>query len=492
MKYTLPNEIADIISELEKAGYEAYAVGGAVRDLLLGRSPKDWDVATIATPAEIQKVFPDSLYENKFGTVTVRTSGKIKEVEVTTYRIDEEYSDKRHPDKVKFTKSLEEDLARRDFTINAIAMKTKKHENKKTKEPNDELEINIIDPFKGQRDIEDKLIRSVGNASDRFNEDALRLLRAVRLATELGFEIESKTYNAIKDSCELLNNISAERIRDEFVKIINSTKASDGVRLLADSGLLEVFIPELAEGIGVAQNKHHKFDVFEHLVRSLEYAAKKDYFFEIRLAALFHDMGKPQSKRGKGEAATFYNHEMISAKQTKQIMGRLKFSSSISEKVYQLVRWHQFYYQSEEVTASSVRRLLVNVGKENIDDLLKVREADRIGSGVPKAVPYKLRHLKFMVEKVSTDPVSVKMLKVNGDELIKELGLKPSPKLGLILNSLLSGVIDDPKVNKKETLIKRAKGLNESSEIELKKNLAKIKKAQDEQEEEMKQKYYVK
>ncbi len=471
------------MQQLESKGFEAFAVGGAVRDTLLKLEPKDWDVATSAKPEQIQEVFPDHVYENQFGTVTVRTgevcknNNDIPEVEVTTYRIDGGYSDGRHPDKVSFTKTLKEDLARRDFTVNAMAFN---------------VAGDIHDPFEGKKDLDAKLIRAVGVPTERFQEDALRLMRAVRFAAQLGFGIEEKTLEAITKEADSLKNISKERIRDEFVKTIMTKHAGDGIRLFASTNLLKQFLPELIECIGVDQNHHHIFTVFEHLVKSLEYAVKKDYSLEVRIAALFHDIGKPRSKNGKGSNATFYNHEHIGAKMVKTIMKRLRFSSKVAEKVYLLVRYHQFYYDAEEVTASSVRRLVKNVGLENTEELLQVREADRIGSGVPKAVPYKLRHLKFMIEQVSTDPISPKMLAVRGDVLMKELSIKPGPHLGLIINSLLADVLEHPKHNTREYLLDLSKKLHAQSDDELKKNLAKIEKAQQNQEEAIKRKYYVK
>lgn len=488
MSKELPKEILDILNQLEKAGYEAYVVGGAVRDVLRDHEPKDWDVATNAKPEQIQEVFKDSYYENRFGTVTVRLASQepkegrlyepgIHEVEVTTYRVDHEYNDQRHPDKVVFTDSLKEDLARRDFTVNAMAM---------------DKQGEVFDPFKGQEDLRRELMKAVNDPHERFQEDALRIIRAVRFAAEIGFDIEEKTRIAIKVHAPLLDKISAERIRDEFVKIIQSTEAARGISYLVELELLKVFLPELVEGVGVDQNKHHKYQVFEHLLRSLDYAAHKEFSLPVRLASLFHDIGKPKSKRGEGEDATFYNHEVIGAKQVETILKRLKFPTNLREKVTLLVRYHQFYYTPEEVTPSSVRRLLKNVGKENIKELIQVREADRIGSGVPKAVPYKLRHLQYMIEQVQTDPVSVKMLALSGDDLIKELKMKSSPKMGLILNSLLAEVLEEPKNNKKDLLLKRAKELDKIDNKELQANLDKIEEAQKQQEEAIKKKYYVK
>jgi len=435
----LPKEVKEIIKALESAGFEAYAVGGCVRDFILGREPSDWDITTNAKPEEIQKIFEKSVYENDFGTVAVNTESEnenLKIIEITTFRVEEKYTDKRHPDIVKFTAKIEDDLSRRDFTINAIAYDGKK----------------FVDPFEGQKDLKNKIIRAVGNPDKRFNEDALRLMRAVRFAVQLGFSIESETERAVKKNSGDLVAISKERVRDEFSKIIMSENAKMGIEMLHEFGLLKHIMPELEEGWKVGQNKHHIYTVWEHNLLSLDWAANHDYKLENRIASLLHDVGKPKTKRGEGTDSTFYNHEVVGAKITAKILERLKFPKKIIEKVVLLVRYHLFYYNVEEVTESSVRRLVKNVGPENIDDLLEVRIADRKGSGVPKAEPYKLRHLRAIIEKVSRDPISVKMLKINGDDLMKILKIEPGPKIGYILNILLDEVLDDPQKNKKEYL----------------------------------------
>lgn len=480
---TLPKEVSEIIKQLNKNGFEAYAVGGCVRDLLLENTPaggpKDWDVTTNARPEEIQRIFPENIYENTFGTVAIKTGSEnpaLSFIEITPYRIEGKYTDKRHPDEIKFADKLEDDLSRRDFTINSMAL---------------DADGTIIDLFRGQEDLKKKTLRTVGDPSQRFGEDALRLLRAVRFATVLDFKIEEKTLKALEENSEWLAAISKERIRDEFVKIIMSDNAYNGILLLEETGLLKHIVPELREGIGIEQNLHHIYTVWEHLLNSLKYTAGKNYPLEVRLAALFHDIGKPQSKRGEGRNSTFYGHEVIGARITAQIMNRLKFTKEQTEKVVKLVRYHMFYYNPEEVTESSVRRLLVRIGRENVEDLLKVREADRIGSGRPKAVPYKLRHLKYIIDKVSNDPISAKMLKINGNDVMKELNIAGGPKVGLILNSLLAEVVEEPSKNTKENLIQRIRELDKKSPEELKKSLEKIEEAIEKEEEERRKKYYV-
>jgi len=450
----IPKEVKSVVEKLEKAKFEAYIVGGCVRDLLNEVEPKDWDITTNAKPEEIQKIFPESFYENKFLTVTVKTESKderLKEIEITTYRLEARYTDKRHPDEIKFAKTLNEDLARRDFTVNALAFSEKS---------------DLVDLFGGQKDLKDKVICTVGKPQERFSEDALRMMRAVRFATTLGDEwkIEEKTAQAIEKNSFWLQAISKERIRDEFLKIIMAKRAKQGVELLRNLKLLRFIIPELEEGYKVSQNKHHIYDCYEHYLRSLDYAAKKDYNKYVRLAAFLHDIGKPRTKEGEGPDATFYNHEIVGAKMTTRVLNRLRFSKKDIEKIVKLVRYHLFYYNVDEVSEASVRRLVRNVGPENMEELLQVRYCDRIGSGCPKAEPYKLRHLKYIIEKVSQDPISVTTLKVSGNDVMEILNIPPGPRVGQILSVLLGEILEDPKENKKESLFKKVKNLGKLKE----------------------------
>jgi len=439
----IPKEVKFVLDSLIDKGFQAYLVGGCVRDLLRDVEPLDWDVATNARPDEVGVIFLRSFANNNFGTVVVMTDSgdeRLKEIEVTTYRIDEKYSDKRHPDKINWALNIEDDLSRRDFTINAIAAFPEIGG------------LRTIDPFSGQEDLGKKIIRAVGNADDRFNEDALRMMRAVRFATIFGFQIEAETSKAIAKNSALLQFISKERIRDELLKIIMADNAGQGIDLLKELGLLKFILPELEEGCGVDQSKHHIYNCYEHSVRSLAYAAKNKFNQNVRIAALLHDIGKPRSKQGEGPDATFYSHEIIGAKMTLQALNRLRFTKKDIEKIVRFVRYHLFYYNVGEVSEASVRRLVSKMGLENMEELLQVRMADRIGSGVPKAEPYKLRHLKYVVEKVSRDPVSVKMLEVNGDDVMNILKIKPSAKIGWVLEVLLNLVLTEPKNNNKEFL----------------------------------------
>ncbi len=468
----IPTEVKAIITKLQKANFEAYVVGGCVRDLLRGVEPKDWDITTNAKPKEIQKIFPKSFYANKFGTVTVQ------EVEITTYRIDEKYSDKRHPDKIRFAKTLKEDLARRDFTVNAMALG-----------PDEK----IIDLFKGQKDLKKKIIRTVGNPEERFNEDALRILRAVRFATTLGFTIELKTLKAIQKNAGWVQAISKERIRDELIKIMESKQPSKGLELLRAGNLLRYILPELEKGVKVGQNKDHIYDIYEHSIRSLQAAADQGFNLETRLAALFHDIGKPETKEGEGPDSTFYNHDYVGAKFTVRILRRLKSPKKFIEKVAILVRNHMFVSDPERITDAGVRRLIRRVGKENMADLINTRIADRLGMGVPKARPYRLRTIEYMIEKVSQDPISVRMLKIGGDKIMKLLKIEPGPKIGATLDVLLSEVIEDPKKNTKNYLEKRVKELNKANLEELRKMARKkIKEKKEEEDLKIRGKYWIK
>ena len=500
----IPHYIQEITEKLEKAGFQAYIVGGCVRDLLMGRKPGDWDITTEARPEEILKVFPNGKYENKFGTVLVPTGQKTdnrkqtteKEiVEVTTYRSEQSYSDRRHPDQIKFEDSLEKDLERRDFTINAMAMEIADCRlpiadlNRKSEIVNRKYEL--VDLFGGRKDLEKKIIRAVGEPEDRFKEDALRMMRAVRLSCQLNFTIEPKTERAIKKMAGSIKFISQERIRDELIKILDSSKAYEGIMFLHENKLLQYILPELERGVGVDQNRHHIYTVFNHSVLSLKYCPNKDW--RVKFAALLHDIAKPQAKRFIKDDATFYNHDIIGAKIVKKIMQRMKFSNEDTEKVTNLIRHHMFYYNVGEVSEASVRRLIKKVGEENLADLIDLRVADRLGSGVPKAKPYKLRHLEYMMKKVRKDPISAKMLKINGNDLMKLLKITPGPKIGAILDVLLSEVIEDPKLNDKKYLEKRSKELNkmELDEVQ-KKAKEKIEEKKMEDDKELRGEFWVK
>ena len=504
----IPEYVTHVTEKLETAGFEAFIVGGCVRDLILGREPKDWDITTNAKPEEIIPLFEKTIYENKFGTVGVcipqntdiskgasqivtcetpikpsntaileqndvtceTETGVTQEtfngpdikyhiLDVTPYRTEAKYSDNRHPDEVLFSDNLEDDLKRRDFTVNALAYNPHKG--------------HLIDLYKGQEDIKDKVLRAVGNPNDRFQEDALRMLRAIRLGTQLNFAISYDTMEAIDRNSALIKNISFERIRDEFIKIINSDNPVSGIGLLQKLGLLKYIIPELEEGIGCEQKGAHIYDVWEHLLHALDHAANKGWSLEIRLAALFHDIGKPRTRRWDGTKAggegkyTFYGHEVVGARITKQILERLKFPLKTSDLILKLVRGHMFFSDTEMITLSAVRRVVQNVGEEHIWDLMKVRECDRVGMK-KKEAPFRLRKYHAMIEEVLHDPISVGQLAIDGKYMMEVLGVKPGPRMGWMLSTLLEEVLDDPTKNTKEHLGELVASLDILGDAELK------------------------
>lgn len=515
MKHTIdnnliPNYVTHVTKTLENAGFEVFLVGGCVRDLIMGRNPKDWDITTNATPEEIIPLFEKTIYENTFGTVGVcipregvshetkdgfvtpttglpMTGGhKTKEedvtretssekkyyiLEVTPYRTEAKYTDFRHPDEVKFSKNVEDDLKRRDFTINAMAYNPHKG--------------HLVDLYKGQEDIKDKVIRAVGNPRDRFNEDSLRMLRAIRFSTQLGFALSYDTMEAIVEKSELLKNISSERIRDEFTKTIESPNPAQGVGVLQKLGLLKYIVPELEEGILCLQGGSHIYDVFGHCLEALNHSGEKGWPLEIRLSALFHDIGKPRSRRtGNKKEYTFYGHEVIGAKITKQVMERLKYPKKTTDLVVSLVRNHMFFSDTETITLSAVRRIIQKVEKDHIWDLMNVRECDRVGMKKPEA-PYRLRKYHAMIDEVLRDPISVGQLAIDGKYLIEVLHIKPGPRMGWILNALLEEVLEDPAKNSIASLSEIVKSLDLLDDTNLKKagDTGKEKKEKLEEEE---------
>lgn len=454
----VPASVQHIADTLEAAGYEAYLVGGCVRDLLLSRTPKDWDITTSAHPSDITALFPETYCNNDYGTVGVVTDAadeRVKVVEVTPFRRESAYSDARRPDEVVFGVSLEDDLLRRDFTVNAIAFRLATE--------------TLVDCFGGQKDMQRKRLAAVGEARERLKEDALRMMRAVRLAVELSFTIESETVAAIAENAEMLARISKERVRDEFVRIIGSDEPMQGVMLLEKLGLLRHVVPELLDAIGVEQNQAHKYDVYEHLLRTMQHAADMNWSQRVRIAALFHDISKPATRRFSREKRdwTFHGHEVVGARVTKKALQRLAFSKECIDEVTTLVRWHMFFSDPEKVTLAAVRRTIKNVGTDRIEDLLNLRVCDRIGSGRPKAQPFRLRKYMAMVDEALHDPLSVAMLHINGTDIMELSGEKPGKKLGYTLHALLEEVLDDPTKNTKEYLFRRAMELMTLSEEQL-------------------------
>ncbi len=523
----IPKYVTQVTETLQNGGFEAFLVGGCVRDLILGREPKDWDITTNAKPEQIQGLFEKTVYENTFGTVGVIVShetmtdsrleikdnnvsrenvtretplagetlpegGKLASlstlnsnlksiiVEVTPYRTEADYNDNRHPDKVEFADNIENDLKRRDFTANALAYDPSLND------------INSIkDMFGGLKDIKDKVLRTVGDPDERFGEDSLRMLRAIRFSAELGFAVSNETLESILKNKDLLAHISQERIRDEFVKIVMSPEPMAGIGMLVKLGLNRYIVPELEEGVGCVQGGEHIYDVFEHILHALGHASDKAQPLHIRLAALFHDIGKPRTKRAGVKKPTFYGHEVVGARMVAKIMERLKFPKDISELVVKLVRYHMFFSDTEQITLSAVRRTIVNVGRENIWDLMQVRECDRVGMKKAEA-PYRLRKYHAMIEEALRAPTSVGMLKINGEVLIKELGIKPGPRMGWILHALLEECLENDELNNSEYLKKRALELDKLSDKELRTMGEKAKQAKEELEQEELQKIHKK
>ena len=456
-KFAIPREIQSVTDTLEKAGFESYLVGGCVRDLYRGVAPKDWDITTNASPEEIQKIFPHSFYENDYGTVGVVNEeisedasdprASLRVVEVTPYRKEGAYSDFRRPDKVHFHGSLHDALLRRDFTMNAIAYNVSKGE--------------IVDPHDGEGDIKRELIKTVGKPEDRFHEDALRVMRAVRFGAELGFAIEKDTMDGVVKFAHRLEKIASERIRDEFIKIILSRWPMNGIVLLHHTGVLRYVIPELEAGIKCEQNGDHIYDVWEHNLRAAQRSAEREWPLHVRMAALLHDVAKPATRKWSDEKKdwTFYGHDVVGGRMSAKILERLKFSGKFIEDVSSLVRHHLFFSDIEKITLSAVRRIVAHVGPELVWDLMNVRACDRIGMGRPKETPYRLRKYHSMIEEAMRAPVSVGMLKIDGAKIMNVTVEKPSPRIGWILHALFEEVLENPELNTEEYLAKRAKEL---------------------------------
>lgn len=449
----IPEEVLLIYKKIEDAGFEIYFVGGSVRNLLLKRDVKDWDLTTNATPEDILKVFPNGFYDNDFGTVGVPY--KIKEdkkvAEITTFRTEKSTNPTHKPDKVLWGKTIEEDLARRDFTINAIALKLVGKSNS----------FEMIDPYFGEKDLKKKILKAVGDPNQRFKEDALRLLRAIRIATELEFKIESKTFEKITEDAKLLEHISKERIQAELLRILKNDKAYDGIMLLYTSGLLKYILPELLEGVGISQKRpgrHHTEDVFTHNVLSLKYCPSINEI--VRFATLIHDIGKPKSlSKDKDGLVIFYNHEIVGSRIAQDICEKLKFSKKDKEKVVTLIRWHMFSV-NENLSDAGVRRFIRRIGVENVKDMMDLRVGDRLGGGTQTAESWRLKLFKEKVEKeLKPAPFSVSDLKINGSDIMKLLQIKPGPKVGVILQKLFEEVDEDLSKNKKDYLLSRIKDL---------------------------------
>jgi tRNA nucleotidyltransferase/poly(A) polymerase len=458
-KIKIPVILQKMNNIFEKNGFKAYLVGGAVRDMFMNKEASDWDVATDATPEQVvsafKKVIPTGIAH---GTVTVHFMGE--EIEVTTFRIEQGYSDGRHPDKVSYASDIEEDLSRRDFTMNAIAVSLK--------------DGSIVDPFNGKADIKNKVIRSVGNPLERFNEDGLRPIRAIRFASQLGFEIETNTLQAISNEKVLqkTSTISIERFRDELVKLLKSPKPSVGLKLLEDTNIMKLFLPELLEGRNCIQNDvrgYHVFDVLDHNFYSCDGAPV--HKVNVRLAALLHDIGKPASKvvrvTDEGEIYNFFSHEKYSETIARKLLTKLRFSNNEINNVCHLIENHMFHYE-ESWSDAAIRRFVVRVKPENIEDLIDLRLADMYGKyNMPIQIKESnacdlLIQLQDRIKKIQEEnsAFTLKSLAVSGKDLM-EIGIPSGRLIGKILDSLLETVLDDPKQNSKDVLLNIAKNLYE-------------------------------
>jgi tRNA nucleotidyltransferase (CCA-adding enzyme) len=503
MQFDLPIEVLELFNIFNKAGFQLYIVGGAVRDLLMGKSVHDWDFTTDATPEQILKLFPDGFYDNKFGTVGVLknrlsanvissdsekspdsvkskpadfsaaprndnfedTNNKESDIfEITTMRREGDYKDFRHPVEVGWTNKVEEDLARRDFTINAMALgaatSDKGQELRKSSTPLslDSGGLTLIDPYQGQQDLEEKQIKAVGNPAKRFQEDALRLMRAVRIATQLNFYIEEKTYQALEDQAYLIKEIAWERIRDELFKILASDNAYQGILLLREVGLLQLILPELEKTFGIYQEgpKHaREYDIGEHCLLTLKHTPTTDPL--VKLGALLHDVGKTETyKVAEDGNVTFYNHELVGGRIVNQIAKRFNLSKKQSDKLFKLVRFHMFAI-NENQTDSAIRRFIKNVGLEYVDDMMALRIGDRLGGGTQKAVSWRMEKFRERIDQVMEKPFSVTDLKVNGKDVMEALQIPPSRKVGEVLDALFQEVLEDAEKNNREYLLERIK-----------------------------------
>ncbi len=443
----IPGVVKSFSSVFIRNKFQCYLVGGAVRDIIMGRKTSDFDIATDAKPEEVTRLFHRVIPTGiEHGTVTVIFKGTT--FEVTTFRIESEYQDGRRPESVIFTPSILEDLKRRDFTINAIAYDLTKGE--------------LLDPHGGREDLKKAILRAIGNPDERFREDGLRPVRACRFSAQFNFKIEEKTFMGIRNALNTVARVSSERIRDELIRLLASKIPSIGFKLMLQSGLLGLIIPELNRCVGVPQPELHCFDVFEHLLYSCDAAPREN--LTVRLAALLHDVGKPEAlSRDDQGNLHFYGHEETSAEIAEKITQRLKFSNHIVQGTAHLVRHHMFSY-SEEWSDAAVRRFIARVGSENIPELLSLRRADQIGFCNTKEISYTLISFEKHLYKILAEArvLTLGDLKVNGRDVMESLSIQPGPQVGIILNTLLQSVLDDQSLNQREILLDMAKKFYES------------------------------
>ncbi len=439
----VPDAVLGVLDTLWQRGCDAYVVGGGVRDTLLGRAaPTDWDIATSAQPDEVKAIFAGGKYENRFGTVTVVLDEY--DAQITTFRRDHHYGDHRRPDSVTFTDSIDEDLARRDFTVNAIAWGRAAHEE----------QTRLLDPTNGLADLHTSLVRAVGDPAMRFDEDGLRLLRAARFAAQLGFEIEPRTLDGMRDTAEIVRWVSNERVGGELKLMVAANPPSVAFKILADTGVLEHALPELAAQRGIAQDKIPGHDLWLHCLTTLDAAASIDPGNQrLRMAALLHDIGKP----GTHADGHFVGHDVEGARMAEELLARLAFAGRDVDQIAALIQLHMFNYEPRW-SGAAVRRFVRRVGREHIDDLLRLRAADNIGSGLaPDAGHLDELRQRLADELRSNPPLSLADLALSGDDLIGELGMRPGPAVGQLLERLLDIVIGDPAQNVRDVLLSQAR-----------------------------------
>ena len=438
----VPVSVTEVTERLHEADHAAYVVGGSLRDALLGREPADWDLATDALPDRLVELFHGAVYENRFGTVAIRRGDDV--LEVTTFRTEHEYADFRRPHRVEFGTDIVEDLARRDFTVNAIAWGC---------EASDGGGRRLVDPFDGRVDLDRRLLRAVGDPDARFREDALRMIRAVRLAATLGFTIEPATLAAIHANAPLVGHLSGERVGAELGKLLGAPRPSVGLRLAEKTGLLAMIAPELSAQRGIPQNKIPGEDLWDHTLRTVDAAPASRPV--VRLAALVHDIGKPATF-GDGH---FHHHDVVGARMSIDLLRRLRLPRAAIDDVAHLVRHHMFW-ADPTATDAAVRRFLKRVGARHLDNLFALRRADDIGSGADPDDAVQLAFRARLDAQLAADAALDRFaLAVDGNDLMRQLGLPPGPRLGRMIDALVDRVIVDPALNDRATLLLLAQGM---------------------------------
>jgi tRNA nucleotidyltransferase (CCA-adding enzyme) len=454
-----PPAVRAVIDHLHAHGHAGYAVGGSVRDALLGREPRDWDLATDARPDRMLHLFPGAVYENAFGTVAVRRDGEL--FDITTFRNEHEYADFRRPHRLEFGDDIRDDLARRDFTVNAIAWGRDAPDAREGSDTGNGpdgakaalVEPSIVDPFDGIGDVERRVLRAVGDPGTRFREDALRMVRAVRLAATLELAIEPATRAAMTDNAALVAHLSGERIGAELSRLLAAPRPSVGLRLAHETGLLAVISPELAAQRGVPQNKIDGEDLWDHTLRAVDAAPAERPI--VRLAALLHDIGKPATLAD----GHFHDHDVVGASQAVELLGRLRVPRATIDTIEVLVRHHMFEV-GPDATGAAIRRFIKRVGPDHVDELLELRRADDIGSGRPGHSPSLIALRARIDDELAAEAALDRYaLKIDGTDLMRELGLAPGPRLGRILDDLVELVIADPALNDAPTLMLLAQGM---------------------------------